>query len=304
MKPATTSARRLRRLLKKPGAIRSLGAHDVFSALIAQESGFETIFLGGFGASASLLGQPDLNLLTLDEMAGAVRRMAARLRVPLVADGDTGHGGVHNVARTVAEFERAGAAGVILEDQVSPKRCGHFGGKDVIPAAEMVAKFRAAVDARTDPDFVIIARTDAREGAGLAEAVRRASLYRRAGADVAFIEAPHGKDELEEIPGRVPGPLLVNMLTGGRTANVPASTLERWGYKIIVYPVESLMVAATAMRRLARAILEGDGVDRVRHEMIRFDELKKLLGFEEPRPLTRPRYISRPQRKGASHVGR
>lgn len=295
MNRGVTTARRLRQLLKRPGALRSLGAHDVFSALIAQEAGFETLFLGGFGASASVLGQPDLNLLTLDEMTGAVRRMAGRLSVPLVADGDTGHGGVHNVARTVAEFERAGAAGVILEDQLSPKRCGHFGGKDVISAADMVAKVRAAVDARTDPDFVIIARTDAREGLGLTEAIRRARLYRRAGADVAFIEAPYGEDELEQIPRRVGGPVLVNMLTGGRTANVSAPRLERWGYKIVVYPIESLMIAATAMRRLARSILEDGSVDRVRHEMIRFDELKELLGFRDP---------SRPMRKGAKHVGR
>ena len=284
MKKPVSPARRLRALLKRRGAIRSLGAHDVFSALIAQEAGFEMIFLGGFGASASLLGLPDLNLLTLDEMTGAVRRMASRLSVPLVADGDTGHGGVHNVARTVAEFERAGAAGVILEDQVSPKRCGHFAGKDVIPAEEMVVKLRAAVDARIDPDFVIIARTDAREGRGMADAVRRAKLYRRAGADVAFIEAPHGEAEIEKIPKQVPGPLLVNMLTGGRTANLPAKDLERWGYKIIVYPIESLMIAATSMRRLARAILEDGSVDSVRHEMIGFDELKKVLGLDDPRP--------------------
>lgn len=280
MKKTASPGRRLRSLLSRRGAIRSLGAHDVFSALVAQEAGFETIFLGGFGTSASLLGLPDLNLLTLDEMTGAVRRMASRLTVPLVADGDTGHGGVHNVRRTVQEFERAGAAGVILEDQVSPKRCGHFSGKDVIPAVDMVTKLRAALDARSDPNFVIIARTDARAVAGMAEAIRRARLYRAAGADMAFIEAPHGEDELKLIPRKVKGPLLVNMLTGGQTANPPAADLERWGYKIIVYPVESLMVTATAVRRLARAVLESGSVDNVRHEMVGFSDLKSFLGFE------------------------
>ncbi len=275
--------RRLRALLKRPGALRSLGAHDVFTALIAQQAGFDAVFLGGFGASASLLGLPDLNLLTLDEMTGAVRRMASRLTIPVVADGDTGHGGVHNVARTVSEFERAGAAGVVLEDQVSPKRCGHFAGKEIIPAKEMVAKLRAAVEARANPDFVIIARTDARDVAGLGEAVNRANLYRRAGADVTFIESPHGEDELESIPRRVKGPMLVNMLTGGRTTNVPAARLDKWGYKIIVYPVESLMIAATAVRRLADAVLSGGSVDGVRHEMIDFNELKQMLGLEETR---------------------
>ena len=294
MKRGASAPRRLRSLLRRPGAVRSLGAHDVFSAIVAQQCGFETIFLGGFGTSASLLGMPDLNLLTLDEMAGAVRRMASRLEVPLVADGDTGHGGVHNVSRTVQEFERAGAAGIILEDQVSPKRCGHFAGKEIIPAVEMVAKLRAAVASRKDGDFVIIARTDARAVSGLPEAVRRARLYRKAGADVAFIEAPHGEDELEAIPRRVGGPLLVNMLTGGKTTNVPATLLERWGYKIIVYPIESLMVAATAMRRLARSILEQGTVDAVRHDMIGFDELKALLGLDE----------SASRRQGASHVRR
>lgn len=278
---ALSRARALRRLLGGKKLVRSLGAHDVFSALVAERAGFETIFLGGFGASASLLGEPDLNLLTLDEMATAVGRMAARLSVPLVADGDTGHGSVHNVERTVAEFERAGAAGIILEDQVSPKRCGHFAGKDVIPAVEMAAKLRAAVSARHDPDFVIIARTDARDVAGLDEAVLRARLYRKAGADVAFIESPHGEDELRDIPRRVPGPLLVNMLTGGRTANVPSERLEAWGYRIVVYPVETLMVTATAVARLAAAVLNGGSVDGARHEMLGFDELKALLGARE-----------------------
>jgi methylisocitrate lyase len=272
---------RLRRLLRSRKIIRSLGAHDVFSALIAERAGFETIFLGGFGASASLLGQPDLNLLTLDEMAGAVHRMASRLSVPVVADGDTGHGGVHNVERTVAEFERAGAAGVILEDQVSPKRCGHFAGKDVIPADEMVVKLRAAVAARQDKDFVIVARTDARDVHGLEDAIRRVNLYRQAGADVAFIESPHGEDELRQIPKRVPGPVLVNMLTGGRTANVPAERLGAWGYRIVVYPVETLMITATAIDRLARTVLDGGSVDGARHEMIGFEDLKALLGAGE-----------------------
>ncbi len=273
-----SKASSLRRLLRGQKMVRSLGAHDVFSALVAERAGFEAIFIGGFGVAASLLGQPDLNLLSLDEMSGAARRMAARLSVPLVADGDTGHGGVHNVQRTVTEFERAGAAGLILEDQLAPKRCGHFAGKDIIPAADMVLKLRAAVAARQNPDFVIVARTDARDIAGLGEAIRRANLYRAAGADVAFIESPHGEDELKEIPRRVRGPLLVNMLTGGKTANVPAATLEKWGYRVVVYPVETLMVTATAVTRLAKAVLEGGSVDAARHEMIGFEDLKTLLG--------------------------
>src|SRR5438067_7741674 len=142
--------KRLRELLLQPGMIRSLGAHDVFTALMVEQAGFETVFIGGFGTSASMLGLPDLNFLTLTEMADAVRRMAARVAIPVVADGDTGHGDLHNVARTVREFERAGAAGILIEDQVAPKRCGHFQGKQVIPADEMVLKLRTALDARRD----------------------------------------------------------------------------------------------------------------------------------------------------------
>src|SRR5919204_2076521 len=162
-----TAARRLRELLKKPGVIRSLGAHDVFTARLIEAAGLEAVFLGGFGTAASLLGLPDVGLLPLPEMADAVRRMAERVAIPVVADGDTGHGDLHNVVRTVREFERAGAAGIILEDQVSPKRCGHFEGKQVIPADEMVLKLKAALDARRDPDLVIVARTDARAVDGL-----------------------------------------------------------------------------------------------------------------------------------------
>lgn len=273
--------RALRRLLKRKGIVRSLGVHDVFTALVAQDAGVEALFLGGFGASASLLGEPDIGLITLTEMAEAVRRMASRLSVPLVADGDTGHGGVHNVARTVFEFERAGAAGLILEDQVSPKRCGHFAGKRVIPAGDMITKLRAAVAARRDRSFVIIARTDARTVVGFPEAVRRANAYRRAGADVVFIEAPHTREELELIPRRVKGPLLVNMLTGGKTPPLPVRRLEALGYKIVVYPIESLMVTATAVGRLARALMEMGSVETLRNEMADFGKIKRWLGLEE-----------------------
>src|SRR6266699_5506407 len=153
----STGSKRLRELLAQPGIIRSLGAHDVFTALIVEQAGFETLFIGGFGTSASMLGLPDLNFLTLTEMADAVRRMAARVSIPVIADGDTGHGDLHNVQRTVAMFETAGASGILLEDQVMPKRCGHFADKQVVPTEEMVQKIKAAVGASRDHDFVIFA---------------------------------------------------------------------------------------------------------------------------------------------------
>jgi 2-methylisocitrate lyase-like PEP mutase family enzyme len=276
-----TTTRRFRELLEAPGVIRSLGAHDVFTARLVEAAGLETVFIGGFGTAASLLGLPDVGLLTLTEMADAVGRMARRVSIPVVADGDTGHGDLHNVVRTVREFEAAGAAGILLEDQVTPKRCGHFAGKQVIPAAEMVMKLRAALDARRDPDFVLIARTDARAVEGLAGATDRANRYAEAGADVCFIEAPEGRAELEEIPRAVRHPLLVNMLTGGVTPILPVDELGRLGYKIVVCPIESLLVTATAVQRLIRALLTRGRVDLPPEEMMTFAQVKDLLGLDE-----------------------
>jgi 2,3-dimethylmalate lyase len=273
--------RRLRELLNQPGVVRSLGAHDVFTARLIEAAGLETVFLGGFGAAASMLGLPDVGLLTLTEMADAVRRTAARVTIPVVADGDTGHGDLHNVVRTVREFERAGAAGVLLEDQVSPKRCGHFAGKQVIPAAEMVLKLRAALQAREDPDFVIVARTDARAVEGLAGAVDRANRYAEAGADVCFIEAPQGRDELELVPREVRHPLLVNMLTGGVTPILTVEELDRLGYKIVVCPIETLLVTGAAVQRLIRALMTRGRADQPDCEMLTFAQVKELLGLDE-----------------------
>ncbi len=271
----------LRQLLERPGIIRSFGAHDVFTALLVERAGFETVFIGGFGTSASLLGLPDLNFLTLNEMADAVRRMARRLTVPLIADGDTGHGDVHNVVRTVAEFESAGASGIILEDQVVPKRCGHFEGKQVIPAEEMVLKLKAAQKARTDKNFVIIARTDAREVYGLDEAIRRANMYGDAGADVVFIEAPLSIAELETIAEQVPYPKFVNMLTGGKTPILTAKELEQMGYKIVVYPIDTLLVMAKAIIELTKTLIKTGTTLAMRDRMVGFDELKGILGVDE-----------------------
>jgi 2-methylisocitrate lyase-like PEP mutase family enzyme len=271
---------RLRELLSKPGIIRSLGAHDVFTARLVEEAGLETVFIGGFGTSASLLGLPDVGFLTLTEMADAVGRMAQRVDIPVVADGDTGHGDLHNVVRTVREFERAGAAGVLLEDQVSPKRCGHFAGKQVIPAAEMVLKLRAALEARSDPDFVIVARTDARAVEGPQGAIDRANRYAEAGADVCFIEAPEGREELERIPREVRHPLLVNMLTGGVTPILSVEELGRLGYKIVVCPIETLLVTGAAVQRLIQALLTRGRVDQLGTEMMTFAQVKELLGVE------------------------
>jgi 2-methylisocitrate lyase-like PEP mutase family enzyme len=276
-----TTTQRFRELLRQPGVIRSLGAHDVFTARLIEAAGLETVFLGGFGTSASLLGLPDVGFLTLTEMADAVRRMAQRVSIPVVADGDTGHGDLHNVLRTVGEFELAGAAGILLEDQVTPKRCGHFEGKQLIPVEDMVLKLHAARAARRDPDFVIIARTDSRAVEGIDGAIARANCYGAAGADVCFIEAPQSRAELERIPREVHHPLLVNMLTGGVTPILPVDELDRLGYKIVVCPIESLLVAGAAVQRLIRALLTRGRCDLPQGEMMTFAEVKEVLGLNE-----------------------
>jgi 2-methylisocitrate lyase-like PEP mutase family enzyme len=276
-----TPTRRLRELLAGPDIIRSLGAHDVFTARLIEAAGLETVFIGGFGTSASLLGLPDVGLITLTEMADAVRRMAQRVSIPVVADGDTGHGDLHNVVRTVREFERAGAAGILLEDQVTPKRCGHFEGKQVIPVEEMESKLRAARTARRDRDFVVVARTDARAVEGIDAAIDRANRYGEAGADVCFIEAPQSRQELERIPRAVRFPLLVNMLSGGVTPILPVAELQQLGYKIVVCPIESLLVAGAAVRRLIDALLTRGRCDFPAGEMMTFAEVKKVLGLDE-----------------------
>jgi len=271
----------LRALISNPGVIRSLGAHDVLTALLVEQAGFETVFIGGFGTSASLYGLPDLNFLGMNEMAEAVRRMATRLSVPLIADGDTGYGDLHNVVRCVSEYENAGAAGMILEDQVFPKRCGHFDGKSVIPTEDMVRKHKAARRAARDPDFIIIARTDALAPNGLDDAVDRVLRYCDAGADVAFIEAPVSREELEIIAKRVPMPKLVNMLSFGKTPLLPAEELEQMGYKIVVAPIESLLVTAKAIRELAEVFRKTGETGPVEDKMVSFDEIKGVLGVEK-----------------------
>src|SRR5439155_7418900 len=208
-------------------------------------------------------------------------RMATRVSIPVIADGDTGHGDLHNVQRTVEMFATAGASGILLEDQVMPKRCGHFADKQVIPTSEMVLRIKAAARARSDPDFVIFARTDARQMNGLDDAIDRVNRCCDAGADIGFIEAPQSIAELEEIPKRVKYPLFVNMLSGGVTPILPVKDLEQLGYKIVVCPIESLMVCARAMRELCEAWKTTGRVDHLATKAMTFNEVKELLGVDQ-----------------------
>ncbi|MDA0808374.1 MAG: oxaloacetate decarboxylase [Planctomycetota bacterium] len=285
--PQLSKNQRLRQMLAGEQIIRSFAPHDVFTARILEDAGIELLFLGGFGVSASVLGVPDVGLTTLTEMTEAVRRMADRLTVPLIADGDTGHGDLHNVARTVRDFERAGASGMLLEDQVAPKRCGHFSGKQVIPADEMLDKLKTALDTRSDPDFVIIARTDARAVEGLDAAIERANRYGEAGADVCFVEAPQSIDELSQVARDVPFPQLANMLPGGVTPILPADKLQQLGFRIVVDPVGTLLATGFVIKQLAEAMLNDGRVDQLSSQMLGFDEVKQLLGLDEISSLKR-----------------
>lgn len=271
----------LRELLARPGIVRSLAAHDVFTAKVMAAAGVELVFLGGFGVAASHLGVPDLGLLTLSEMADAVRRATAAVSIPIVADGDTGHGDLPHVARTVREFERAGAAGMLIEDQVFPKRCGHFVGKQVIPADEMLAKLRTALDVRRSSDFHIFARTDALGVEGIESAIERANRYGQAGADVCFVEAPRTRDDLARIGRDVKFPQLANMLVGGATPLLSADELEALGFRIVVCPVSTLLATGYAVRAMAQAFLSTGRVDTLTDRMMTFDEVKQLLGLDE-----------------------
>lgn len=274
-------AAQMRKLIEKPGVISTLGAHDVLTAVMVEQCGFDSVFIGGFGTSASLYGLPDLNFLGMSEMVDATRRMTHRVSIPVIADADTGHGDLHNVMRCVNEFEGSGAAGIILEDQVFPKRCGHFGGKEVIPADEMLMKFKAAVAARQNPDFIFIARTDSRETDGLDDAIDRINRYCDAGADVAFIEAPLSIEELEEICKRVEYPKLVNMLALGKTPILSTEELEQMGFKIVVAPIDSVLMTAYCMREMAEVFKREGHTKSLEDKMVGFDEVKDILGLAE-----------------------
>src|SRR5918911_3506462 len=214
---------RFRALMKKPGCIMAPGVADALAARLVALEGFDAIYMTGFGTSLTRLGAPDVGLLTASEMIDNAARIADASGLPLIADADTGYGNPINTRRTIRDYERAGVAGVHIEDQVWPKRCGHLAGKRVIPTAEMVAKIKAACDVRTDPDFIVIARCDAIAVEGLEAALERGARYREAGADMLFIEAPVGRAEVERVAKRFEGvPLLYNMASSGKTPDLDA----------------------------------------------------------------------------------
>ncbi len=259
------------------------GAFDAVSAIIIEQTGFKAVTLGGMAASASLLGQPDVSILSLNEIVNYTRNIAEAVNIPVFVDGDTGHGNVTNVIRTIRELEKAGAAGLFIEDQTFPKRCGHLEGKQVIPTEEMVAKIKAAVDTRGDPDLVIMARTDAYATHGIDEAIIRGNRYKEAGADLIFVEAPISKGDMMRINDELDSPTMAIQGEGAKTPMMNVSGLEEMGYNVVVYPGSALFAASWAVRRAMRDLIEFGSTVQSMDTMIPFGEFNQLLGLTEIR---------------------
>ncbi len=280
---------RLRELLVGPDLLVAPGAYDGLSARLIAQAGFPIVYMTGFGTAASVLGQPDVGLLTMSEMVQRATALAAVVGdVPLIADADTGYGNPINVRRTIREYERAGVAGLHIEDQVWPKKCGHMEGKQVIPMEEMVQKVRAAVDARQDPDFVIIARTDANAVTGFEDALRRGRAYREAGADVLFIEAPRSIVELRAIAEAFPDvPLLFNWAESGKTPPLPLLEIRALGYKLVIFPVSLLFAATYAMSGLLEVLKRGEVPTAMSDRMLTFSQFTNTIGLPAIQELER-----------------
>jgi 2-methylisocitrate lyase-like PEP mutase family enzyme len=276
-----TRRQRLRALAAERRGLVVPGAYDAVSARLVEQAGFPAVYMTGFGVSAARLGLPDLGFAGLAEMVDHARNLASAVSIPLIADADTGYGSALQVRRTVQQYELAGVAGLHLEDQVAPKRCGHLAGKQVVPVEEFVGRIRAAVEARTDPDLLIIARTDAIAVTGFEDAVGRAEAAARAGADVLFVEAPTSETELEALPRRLDRPLLFNYAPSGRSPLVPFARLRELGYAIVIVPVELLFAATRAMQRALLELRDRDAATRDPERLVSFQEFCDLIGLPE-----------------------
>jgi 2,3-dimethylmalate lyase len=282
---ATSPRARLRALLVAPSPVIAPGAYDALSARLIEHAGFDLVYMTGFGSTASLLGRPDVGLLSATEMIDNAGRIASAVEVPVLADADTGYGNAINVLRTVAAYEQAGVAGLHLEDQVSPKRCGHLSGKAVIGVEEMVGKIEAAVAARRDPDLLLIARTDAAAVEGLDAALERARRYAAAGADALFVEAPTSEADIARVAGELRGlvPLVFNWAEGGRTPPLPLARIAELGFALVIFPIGTLLAATAGIQALL-ATLRADGTPAAALPGLpTFDGFTDLVGLPEVR---------------------
>jgi 2-methylisocitrate lyase-like PEP mutase family enzyme len=271
----------LKKLLQRNKLLVAPGCFDGLSARLVEEGGFEAAYLSG-GAVARSMGIPDIGLVTMSEAIERAAQVVSAIKIPIIADADTGYGNAVNLVRTVREFERIGVAAIHIEDQMTPKRCGHLDGKEVVSLPEIEQKIAAALATRTDADFCIIARTDARAVNGMDDAIERAKSFAKLGVDAIFVEAPQSEDELEEIPRRLPGvPLLVNVFKGGKTPMLPMDRLEKMGYRIAIYPSETQRAAIHAMRN-ALATLKREGTtESIDATLTTFKERDRVVGLDE-----------------------
>jgi carboxyvinyl-carboxyphosphonate phosphorylmutase len=276
----------LRKMLAGSEPVLAPGAYDALTARLVERSGFEAVYMTGFGTAASLLGRPDVGLLTLSEMVDNARRIVQAVGVPVIADADNGYGNPINVIRTVREYETAGVSAIHLEDQVAPKKCGHIEGKQVIAAGEMVEKVHAAVEARRSEDFVIIARTDARVVEGMNGALERARRYHEAGADVLFVEAPESEEEVTAVAEAFPDvPLLFNWAEGGKTPPVPLDRLKELGFRLIIFPISSLLAATRCVQEILSQIRAEGSPIPVMDQLLPMQEFLDFIGLPEIREL-------------------
>ena len=271
----------LRELFTTKGPVIAPGAHDALTARVIEKTGFSAVYMTGYGQAASHLGRPDIGLLSMSEMVDRARNMAAAVEIPVIADADTGFGNAINVMRTVREYESAGVAAIQIEDQVSPKRCGHMLGREVIAKEEMVGKIKAAIDARKDPDLMIIARTDARTVYGIEEALERGQAYEAAGADIIFIESPEDMAEMKKINQTITIPTLANMVEGGRTPLLTNEALAGIGYDLVIYPTASTYMTSKAMMTLMQHLKDTGTTQGLMDEMVTFAEFNDLVGLTE-----------------------
>jgi len=288
--------KRLREMLRRNRLLLAPGAFDGLSARLVEEAGFEAVYLSG-GSVARSTGVPDLGLMTMSEVIERARQVVSAVKISVIADADTGYGNALNVVRTVRELERAGVAAIHIEDQVTPKRCGHLEGKEVIPLVEMESKLRAALEARSDKDFAIIARTDSRAIHGLDDAIERGKAFARLGVDAVFIEAAESEAELEAIARSIREvPLMVNMFKGGKTPLLPASRLEKMGYRIAIFPSDTQRAAIYAMKETL-AVLKRDGsTAAIDDRLTTFQERDRLVGLGEWEKLEE-RYLKNIEKK-------
>ena len=275
------NAKLVRDALAQQGQLIMPGVYDALSAKIAARAGFEVIFITGYSLSATLLGEPDFGVLTQTEVLGAARRVCSVVDVPVIVDADTGYGNAINVIRTVEELLRAGAAGMFLEDQVWPKRCGHMKGKQVIPLEEQLKKLKAAIEAKAGEDFFIVARTDARQALGLAEAIKRGVAFKETGADAVFIEAPESEEEMEEIARNVPGPLVANMLERGVTPLMGPQKLKSLGFDLIVWPLAPLYSVAKSLTDVYSTLRREGSTLTILDRLMPFNDFNDIVGLDE-----------------------